>query len=118
MNRMKDFRGPHGPRLYETVGLRDGKRDLHAPGKADRKCPQDKAVENNLFRSNFCRFGYMKLSVEKDAAEVQWIRQKKNSKVANELAFGGDTGSITSVYIHQWAGHEQDNGLKSLIRTP
>jgi hypothetical protein len=47
----------------------------------------------------------------------------KKSKVANELAFGGGTGSTRSVcklkyckYIHQWARHGQDNGLKSLIR--
>ena len=25
MNSRKDFGGPHGPYLYETVGLRDGK---------------------------------------------------------------------------------------------
>jgi hypothetical protein len=43
---------------------------LHLPnGKVDRKCPQNKGTENNIFCSNFCRFGYMKSSVEKDAAE-------------------------------------------------
>jgi len=60
---------------FETIGLRDGKRDLHTPqlpcGKVGLKCPQNKATESNLSRFNLCRFGYMKLSVEKGAAEVQ-----------------------------------------------
>ena len=55
MNSRKDFRGPHGTRLYETVGLRDGKSETFTTSST----------------LTFCCFGYMKLSIEKDVVEVR-----------------------------------------------
>jgi hypothetical protein len=75
MNSRKDFRDPHGPCLSKLLVCVVGSEIfIHLDclvGKLVANAPQNKATENNLFRSNLCRFGYMKLSVEKDAAEVQ-----------------------------------------------
>jgi hypothetical protein len=77
MNGRKDFGGrSHMAHVFAKllVGVMGSETFIHLDlpnGKVDRKCPQNKATENNLFHPNFCRFGYMKLSVEKDAAEVQ-----------------------------------------------
>jgi len=75
MNSRKDFRGPHGPCLSKLLVCVMGSETFIHPqlpcGKVGLKCPQNKATESNLSRFNLCRFGYMKLSVEKGAAEVQ-----------------------------------------------
>lgn len=67
---------------------------FHLPnGKVDRKCPQNKATEKNLFRSNFCRFGYV-IVISQEGRCGSAMNPTKNPK------------SLTSLHLEEAQGRQ------------